>query len=96
MKMKEVGMKETNQSTLTMVFVLGLVLLVVGVSLIVVTGEVTRYRSVGMFSVPYKATIHPYEGPGGLLILVSISLIGYSIYSRSRKKTAQISSPYYS
>ena len=78
--------QESKHTTINMIFVLGLVLLVIGFSLTVITQEVTRYRDVFGFQVPYKTTEQPYQGIGILLVVSSIALIIGSIYSRHQNK----------
>lgn len=78
--------QESRHTTINMIFVLGLVLLVIGFSLTVITQEVTRYRDILGFQVPYRTTEQPFQGIGILLVVSSIALIIASIYSRHQDR----------
>ncbi|MCK4634208.1 hypothetical protein KAT42_05180 [Candidatus Bathyarchaeota archaeon] len=58
-----------------MLFVLGLFLIAVGIGLFTVTETVIKYRSYLGFQIPYEATIHPYEGAGGVMIIFGIIVL---------------------
>ena len=75
-----------STNTVYMGFILGLVLLILGIAIIPITEEQTRYRTVYGFTVPYTVTIHPYQEIGMGIALIGIIFIGSSIYVKTIKR----------
>ena len=68
-----------------MIFTLGIILFVIGFALSVITAEETRYRNVLGFQVPYQVTVYPFQPIGVLMILISVLLIGVSVYQTIKR-----------
>ena len=67
-------------------FIFGLVLLILGVALIIITEKQFQDRIVYGFKISVEVTVHPYQEIGLLFALIGIFLIGGNIYLNSMKR----------